>query len=647
MSVRSDGVRAAIELCRFYTARRNPPKSMKRILLLLALGFLSAAAPRTSRAAEVTVDVFYNQLEPYGDWIDAGEYGYAWHPRDVAEDWRPYTDGRWAYTDAGWTWVSEEPYSWAVYHYGRWAQVADVGWIWVPGTEWGPAWVSFRRSKKHIGWAPLPPEARLTREVRTISTWSDSYYDVGPTHYIFVETRNFGSRHLRDSVLPPRENVIFIRETTNITNIRVENNVIFNGGPEYAVITRETTEPIERLRIERRTEFVESDRTSYRTEVQGGSVRFAAPIFATAVAASFTPAKVSRKLERVEVNRGWKDVADPAAAQQLRTKMKAETKAPPALPPAPKFEKASLLAAPITAPAMAAPTEKPAPTSAEKSAPMPAEKTPATTATSEAKPANTDGKPAVEPKPAPPAPPTPAVPAAPPEKMDKKPAPVERVEPPTPKPATDTPPPSKPADATPAPRPHNATPKATPATENAEPTATPKPPSKAKKNDVTTESTPPPPSPKKAPRAAPPTPAEPVVTPPKEPPVAEPAPSPRKGKKPENTEPPIHPQTVPTVPDAPPAERPRDRKGKGKDTDTAPAPERPTAPERSIAPPEAPAPKKHDKPEMPRENPRPPQAEPVPRNAAPTAPPSTEKAPVEKEKKGDRKKDSTPSPDPR
>ena len=54
--------------------------------------------------------------------------------------------------------MSDEPFAWAVYHYGRWGYDQDIGWFWVPGTVWAPAWVSWRRSNDVVGWAPLPPE---------------------------------------------------------------------------------------------------------------------------------------------------------------------------------------------------------------------------------------------------------------------------------------------------------------------------------------------------------------------------------------------------------------------------------------------------------------------------------------------------------
>ena len=310
---------------------------MKRIIALFAIAWLSLGLLRT-KADDVSVEVFYNQLAPYGDWLDAGDYGYVWHPRDAGDDWRPYADGHWAYTDAGWTWLSDEPYSWAVYHYGRWTQIVDVGWVWVPGTEWGPAWVSFRYSNRHVGWAPLPPEAEFGGEAREIGPWSDSYYDVGPTDYVFVDVRNFGAPRLRDFELPLNQNVTFVGETTNMTNIRVENNVVFIGGPEFDVINRESAQKVPRLQLERRTSGFGSDPNSFRASVQGNSLRVAAPVIA-AGAATVAPPKGARKLQSVQVNHGWTGAGDPAAVQKLHAKLKSEAKVPAGLPAQPKFQR--------------------------------------------------------------------------------------------------------------------------------------------------------------------------------------------------------------------------------------------------------------------------------------------------------------------
>ena len=123
------------------------------------LAFVVSAVPQ-ARGADVSMDFIYDNLSG-GNWIDAEGYGYGWQPDVVVRDpnWRPYSDGYWAYTDYGWTWISYEDFGWATYHYGRWANLGDYGWVWFAGEDldWGPAWVSWRTGGDYIGWAPLPP----------------------------------------------------------------------------------------------------------------------------------------------------------------------------------------------------------------------------------------------------------------------------------------------------------------------------------------------------------------------------------------------------------------------------------------------------------------------------------------------------------
>ena len=108
---------------------RNP-----LVLVLVLISLFSGFAPRSIQAAEgVTLDFFYDSLDPLGEWFDVPDYGYCWHPSGVDQNWAPYTDGYWAYTDAGWTWVSYEDWGGITYHYGRWIRVNDLGWCWVPG----------------------------------------------------------------------------------------------------------------------------------------------------------------------------------------------------------------------------------------------------------------------------------------------------------------------------------------------------------------------------------------------------------------------------------------------------------------------------------------------------------------------------------
>ncbi|HTJ42585.1 MAG TPA: DUF6600 domain-containing protein [Kofleriaceae bacterium] len=107
-----------------------------------------------------SVDVFYDQLAPYGVWLDDPSYGTVFTP--ARDDFEPYTNGHWIYTDAGMTWVSPDPFEWATAHYGRWAWSDYYDrWVWLPDTTWGPAWVEWRESGDDLGWAPLAPQVAI------------------------------------------------------------------------------------------------------------------------------------------------------------------------------------------------------------------------------------------------------------------------------------------------------------------------------------------------------------------------------------------------------------------------------------------------------------------------------------------------------
>ena len=121
------------------------------------LGFTGSAAAQET----IDIDTFYDELAPYGEWVWHPRFGYVWLPETSRRAWRPYTVGRWTYTDEyGWYWDSNEPFAWAVYHYGRWGYDEDYGWFWVPGDTWAPAWVQWRYSDDYVGWAPVGPGPR-------------------------------------------------------------------------------------------------------------------------------------------------------------------------------------------------------------------------------------------------------------------------------------------------------------------------------------------------------------------------------------------------------------------------------------------------------------------------------------------------------
>jgi hypothetical protein len=113
----------------------------------------------------INLQVFYDELGAYGTWIENPDYGYVWVP-NVDPGFRPYvTNGHWVFTDYGWTWSSDYPWGWAAFHYGRWYWDEQYGNVWVPGTEWGPAWVIWRRSEGYYGWAPMAPGVSMSESL--------------------------------------------------------------------------------------------------------------------------------------------------------------------------------------------------------------------------------------------------------------------------------------------------------------------------------------------------------------------------------------------------------------------------------------------------------------------------------------------------
>jgi hypothetical protein len=347
---------------------------MKTFLNFASCFAILAAWPAANSKA-TDVSIFYEQHEPYGEWVEVGDYGYCWHPRDIDNDWRPYTTGNWAYTDAGWTWVSDEPFGWAVYHYGRWTRAERVGWIWVPDTEWGPAWVSWRNSDRHVGWAPLPPESRLSVGV-AIGGWVDAAFDIGPAYYNFVEVRNLGAPRLRSVLLSPRENITIINQTTNITKITYQNNIVINNGPDYNVVSRQAAQPIRRLKLERREQ---ADLRSARAEqlnskIQGESLVVAAPPIQKAPNAK--PKKVGQKIEKAAIDRGWKDAGDAKQVETVRAKFKQEAKDIPADVTAGTTERDRSPTAAPTADTKVQPAGERPPTTAETAEPKPGAESP-------------------------------------------------------------------------------------------------------------------------------------------------------------------------------------------------------------------------------------------------------------------------------
>lgn len=204
------------------------------IAVLMAIA-LAVIAPQQKVQAQVGVNVdfntFYTELTPYGRWMDNPTYGRVWICNEPG--FQPYsTAGHWVYTDEGWTWVSDYPWGWAPFHYGRWAYDDGTGWFWVPGYEWAPAWVSWRNSNDYYGWAPLSPGLHVSVGA--------SFGSIPASRWVFVPRQYIASPMVRNYYVNNSRNVTIIHNTTIINNVHVVNNsrVNYVAGPRREEVER-------------------------------------------------------------------------------------------------------------------------------------------------------------------------------------------------------------------------------------------------------------------------------------------------------------------------------------------------------------------------------------------------------------------------
>ncbi len=191
----------------------------------------------------VSYQVFYDQLSPYGQWTDYQDYGYIWIP-NAGRDFFPYsTAGHWVMTEYGWTWLSDYPWGWAAFHYGRWDFDNYYGWFWVPGNEWGPAWVTWRRANGYYGWAPMSTGININigsaGGYRDMDRWS------------FVSERDFGRSDIQRRQVNRRDNELIFKNSTVINNTYFDKNrnETYISGPRADEVQRVTGRRINSVAI--------------------------------------------------------------------------------------------------------------------------------------------------------------------------------------------------------------------------------------------------------------------------------------------------------------------------------------------------------------------------------------------------------------
>ncbi len=240
-------------------------KKYLRLLVSSQILIVLLLIPESKVSAQVGVNVsfqtFYDDLSPYGTWVDDPQYGNVWVPNE-RKGFRPYqTDGHWVMTDYGNTWVSDDPWGWAPYHYGRWTYDPYYGWLWVPGYEWAPAWVSWRYSDQYCGWAPLSPGISIGVNYNCPNDW---WVFVGPQYLYRPDYYHYwrGSRY----------NASIIGRTRFENNPYVDNSthVRYNSGPRPQEIERVTHQAVPTYKLAHASQ-------RGRSVIQGNSVAMYRP----------------------------------------------------------------------------------------------------------------------------------------------------------------------------------------------------------------------------------------------------------------------------------------------------------------------------------------------------------------------------------
>lgn len=121
---------------------------------LLAVVLMGQSSNYSNRGT-IDFDVVVEELAQEGTWEQHEVTKFHWRPQAAKDPtWAPYRDGKWVYTDFGWTWKGRNENSWILNHYGHWTRHKTDGWVWVPEDFWLPSTVEWLSSGDYIGWRP-------------------------------------------------------------------------------------------------------------------------------------------------------------------------------------------------------------------------------------------------------------------------------------------------------------------------------------------------------------------------------------------------------------------------------------------------------------------------------------------------------------
>ena len=206
----------------------------------------------------------YDALDRYGRWETLPDAGPVWFPTTVPDDWAPYRFGHWdSIAPWGWTWIDDQPWGFAPFHYGRWVNL-DGHWGWVPGgvvphPVYAPALVAFVDAPGDpgggpdggpgggppVGWFPLGPDDAYVPWYAAGPAYIDQVNAVERGHFREFAGHDHGGRGpetWRDEYFNRRYATVVSREAfanahrvdramMRVPAERLEHAAVMRGGP--------------------------------------------------------------------------------------------------------------------------------------------------------------------------------------------------------------------------------------------------------------------------------------------------------------------------------------------------------------------------------------------------------------------------------
>jgi hypothetical protein len=196
--------------------------------------------------------VGYEDLDDQGAWRPTPDYGNVWFPTRVEASWAPYHNGHWSYIAPwGYTWVDDQPWGFAPFHYGRWVSVRGA-WGWIPcppRPEFGvyvrpvyaPALVAWVGVGAGVAWFALGP-----REV---------YVPSYPVSRQYVNNINVSNTTVNTTVINNVYNTTIINnKTVNVTKVNYVNRDVPGAIAATTSQAFNTAQPVSRnlVRVDQR-----------------------------------------------------------------------------------------------------------------------------------------------------------------------------------------------------------------------------------------------------------------------------------------------------------------------------------------------------------------------------------------------------------